>query len=225
MISPLHPNPPGRILAKTAEQILPALALLWRAYLYSRSDHLDSTELAVELAELRAEGLGTPDLKWLIANKYARFSDGLQDSARTNHPVSATSDGRLALTDEGAQTIGEIVEACLAKRANPGFRHDTATGTERPSWDADLRVLKVGSIPVKELKKEATNQATVLTAFQELGWPRQLWDPLSPKSGLNPKTRLKNTIKDLNRNQTPHLVVFYGDGTGTGVRWKLEDAD
>src|SRR5437764_640806 len=54
----------------------------------------------------------------------------------------------------------------------------------------------------------------------ELRWTRWLDDPLPRKPGKCSKQRLHDTIKDLNRRQTPHLIQFKGDGTGTRVGWE-----
>ena len=37
-----------------------------------------------------------------------------------------------------------------------------------------------------------------------------------------PKLRLRDTIKRLNRNQATRLIRFHGDGTGQRVFWVLE---
>jgi hypothetical protein len=79
----------------------------------------------------------------------------------------------------------------------------------------------LGERIVKEFKLPALNQETVLTAFQEEGWPPCIDDPLPPAAGIDPKRRLHDTIKNLNRNQKHYLVRFMGNGTGQGVRWEL----
>ena len=65
------------------------------------------------------------------------------------------------------------------------------------------------------------NQETVLSAFQEEGWPHYIDDPLAPAVEQNPKQRLRDTIKGLNSNQRRRLLRFRGDGTGERVRWEL----
>ncbi len=57
-------------------------------------------------------------------------------------------------------------------------------------------------------------------AFQEEGWPVRIDDPLPPVSESEPKQRLRETIRSLNRNQKERLVRFKGDGTGEGVLWE-----
>ncbi|MCA9067957.1 MAG: hypothetical protein KDA84_03490, partial [Planctomycetaceae bacterium] len=66
----------------------------------------------------------------------------------------------------------------------------------------------------------AINQETVLTAFEEEGWPARIDDPLPPHGNVNPRRRLHDTIKHLNKSQHIHLILFRGDGTGKGVIWE-----
>ncbi len=57
-------------------------------------------------------------------------------------------------------------------------------------------------------------------AFEEEGWPHRIYDPLPPKGETNPKIRLHETIKWLNRNRENPLLRFLGDGTGEGLCWE-----
>jgi hypothetical protein len=60
----------------------------------------------------------------------------------------------------------------------------------------------------------------VLLVFQESGWENPIDDPLPPTAGIDPKDRLHDTIKCLNRRQQIPLLHFGGDGTSEGVVWK-----
>jgi hypothetical protein len=44
-------------------------------------------------------------------------------------------------------------------------------------------------------------------------------DPLPRMPDIDPKIRLRDTIKRLNRNQVNHLLRFQGDGNGLGIQW------
>jgi hypothetical protein len=79
----------------------------------------------------------------------------------------------------------------------------------------------VGVEIVKEFKLPSPNQETVLMAFEEEGWPPRIDDPLSPLPQLDPRRRLHDTIKALNRKQKQDLIRFMGDGSGEGIRWEL----
>jgi hypothetical protein len=91
----------------------------------------------------------------------------------------------------------------------------------RPYWDHECHRLYVGKKLVKEFKLPSPNQGTVLMAFEEENWPRRIDDPLPPSAEIDAKTRLRSTIKSLNKNQKHRLVRFMGDGTGEGVIWEL----
>jgi hypothetical protein len=79
----------------------------------------------------------------------------------------------------------------------------------------------LGEKVVKEFKLPASNQATILMTFEEDGWPRRIDDPLPPALNCDPKHRLHDTIKNLNRNQKISLLRFMGDGTGRGILWEI----
>jgi len=87
-------------------------------------------------------------------------------------------------------------------------------------YNTELFELIVNGIVVKQLDIRATNQIAILTAFQEEGWPPRIDDPLHPNSG-DSKSRLRSTIHCLNGCHHPHLVHFFADGSGKGIRWKL----
>ena len=94
-------------------------------------------------------------------------------------------------------------------------------GRPLPHWDQQCRVLRVGRYVVKQYKRPSPNQELVLAAFEEEDWPQRIYDPLPPQGEQEPKCRLHDTIKWLNRNQEHCLIRFLGDGTGQGVRWQL----
>jgi hypothetical protein len=62
-------------------------------------------------------------------------------------------------------------------------------------------------------------------AFEEDGWPPRIDDPLPQKLNQDPKSRLHDTIKCLNRNHRKRLIRFSGDGTGEGVVWTAVSGD
>ena len=100
-------------------------------------------------------------------------------------------------------------------------RKKTAPRRPNPTWDPDLRELRVGALVIKRFRQPARNQVTVLASFQELLWPRRIDDPLTGNSGIEPKRRLRDTIFALNRSHvTKKVLAFEADGTGTGIIWK-----
>jgi hypothetical protein len=74
---------------------------------------------------------------------------------------------------------------------------------------------------VKRFRVPALNQELILAAFEEEGWPPHLDDPLPQEANTDPKQRLQDTIKRLNRHQVNRLIHFRGDGSGTGILWEL----
>ncbi len=101
---------------------------------------------------------------------------------------------------------------------------DTCTDQLVPEWDVARRELSVLGKVVKRFRWPAPNQETIINVFAEEGWPPRIEDPLPQGHGLDPKRRLGDTIKCLNRNQKTCLIRFRGDGTGEGVLWDLEEA-
>jgi hypothetical protein len=72
---------------------------------------------------------------------------------------------------------------------------------------------------IKEFRRPAANQELVLAALEEEGWPAKIDDPLPPTSGIDPRVRLHDTIKALNRHHLHQILRFRGDGKGQGIRW------
>jgi hypothetical protein len=77
----------------------------------------------------------------------------------------------------------------------------------------------LGGKLVKRFRVPSPNQERILAAFEEEGWPPRIDDPLPPHPEQEPKRRLRDTIKSLNRHQINRLLHLTGDGTGQGVRW------
>ena len=133
----------------------------------------------------------------------------------------ATEDGRPGGVAPGRQRVN-------AQPASASETQSTnSTGTEGdpqqdvPVWDPLRREFQVGDRVVKRFRLPSANQETLLMAFQEEGWPPRIDDPLPPRPNQDPKMRLHNAIKGLNRHQKHRLVRFMGDGTGEGVLWEL----
>jgi hypothetical protein len=102
------------------------------------------------------------------------------------------------------------------------IRHKNPTSRRpKPTWDSNLRELRVGELVIKRFRQPARNQVTVLASFQELRWCHRIDDPLTSNSDCEPKRRLRDTVFALNRHHvTRNVLVFEADGTGTGIVWK-----
>jgi hypothetical protein len=92
---------------------------------------------------------------------------------------------------------------------------------DRPKYESDVRELRLGNRLVKRYRVRADNQELILKAFEEEHWPRHIDDPLPPRANIDPRERLHETIKRLNKAQKARLIRFSGDGTGHGILWSL----
>jgi len=90
---------------------------------------------------------------------------------------------------------------------------------EVPFYDSELRELWFRGQLVKRYRQGAVDQILILQAFQELGWPAAMDDPLRKLAGRDPKEHLRQTITNLKRRLK--LITFVGLGTGDRIGWKL----
>ena len=126
-----------------------------------------------------------------------------------------------AITDLGMELnlISDFDRRQLLKKLGEEVK---PTGPALPAWDRSAGILRLGNAVVKRVRrlKVATNGILILDAFQEMGWPSHLDDPLSPRPGLRQSSekRLQDAIKSLNNNLK--LIRFRGDGTGKGIVWE-----
>src|SRR5262245_51807295 len=98
---------------------------------------------------------------------------------------------------------------------------NTTARRPNPTWDSNLRELRVGKLVIKRFRQPARNQVTVLASFQELRWCCRIDDPLTGDSDCEPKRRLRDTVFALNRHHiTQNVLLFEADGTGTGIIWR-----
>ncbi len=206
-----------------------ALRLLQQAHTYKTELDRDDWDFAVELATLRAVGLTSNDIRWLLYQDYvtqaAEFTSPLDDRRRFR-PL-----GKLALTEESCFILtpqGLLFAESAAGppgpdpcgQQPPGGAAPVLPGDTVPVWDKDRRALLLGPLVVKQFKVPAPNQEVILASFEEERWPLRVDDPLPPHAAIDPKRRLHDTINSLNRNQRNSLLHFSGDGSGEGVRWE-----
>jgi hypothetical protein len=213
------------------------LAELLKAYQYAQRAQRDAWDFAVEISRLRALGLTEADFRWLVCMGYAKHAREItrqEDAARQFRPSDNLLLWRRScfiLTEHGesfARSLSDgfgpdgqprsrlLVEASAARNNGDGAFH-----AHVPQWDSERHELRVGDKLVKEFRWPAVNQELILGTFQEEGWPQHIDDPLPPQPEQDPKRRLHDTIKCLNRNQRNRLLHFGGDGTGEGVVWEF----
>jgi hypothetical protein len=218
-----------------AERFRPALDLLVTAFDYAEDSRSDRWQLAVGLTELQASGATLADVRWLILRgfaEHARETTIPGDSERSFRKLAATAfpvDTYLALSAFGAATLKQALysakQAIAAKARQPsgapaGDPHVPADAHATPEWDAARRELRYQGRVIKRYRVPARNQALILSAFQESGWPDFIDDPLPPTVDQDSKARLQATIKSLNRSQLAHIIRFHGNGNGQQVYWE-----
>jgi hypothetical protein len=206
------------------------LAQLAEAFYYASDTRRDVWDFAVERDRLLATGLAPNDLRWLICKGYvlhAREVTRPGKEGRQFHPARGlifAERSCFVLTGAGAAFAAFLGnETARLRRRFPdlAISHDVVPAElPTPRWDGDRRELRLNGRLVKRFKVASPNQETILAVFQEEGWPPRIDDPLPPLPEQDPKRRLHDTIKCLNRHQKNRLIRIIGDGTGKGVRWE-----
>ena len=234
----------GRARVEIPDGIRPVLAVLVQAQIYAQRLKRDAWDFALELPNLCATGLSINDLRWLACMGYVKHADEINSSRRKRRAfrsidrLTFTPRTCFVLTAQGMELANDLLNDedltfAAANSARPGgdsYESRPAIEGEvsmfgrsyhvSPLWDRDRRQLSLGGTLVKQYKLPSPNQEMILSAFEEEGWPPRIDDPLPPVSEMNPKRRLHDTIKSLNRHQKNCIVRFAGDGRGEGVLWE-----
>ena len=217
--------------AEIAPRIEAGLAQLAEARAYAEDTRRDVWDFAVEIKRLSALGLTPNDLRWLICKGYvehAREVTRAGEQGRAFHPAGNLTFGRrscFVLTAAGNAlarrlSAGPDLTRALADHQQ-GPVGNNGDQSPLPEWDPDRRELRLVGKLVKRYRVPSPNQERILLAFQEENWRSVIDDPLPPRPRQNPKRRLHDTVRSLNRNQTNRLIRFMGNGTGQGIRWEL----
>lgn len=213
-------------------RLTPALMSLLEAFDYAADTRSDRWDFAVPLRHVRGMGLNVTDLRWLVRKAYIEHRrevtvQGLNGREfRPTGDLTFTRRTCLVLTDSGASALRSIIGGRPEPASNgspPEISPTSEPDRKCPDWDAERRELRMNGRLVKRFKWQAANQEMILNTFQEEGWPARIDDPLPPQRDVDPKRRLSDTIKCLNRRQFDPLVVFRGDGAGVGIVWEQAD--
>jgi hypothetical protein len=232
---------PDWLTTNAGQRMRHALLLLVDGMYYTEDLRCGAWEFAVSIAELRSAGLSDNDLRWLLRKGYVEYAIEVTqaaDDVRSFRPAAG-----CIFSDRGCfiWTAKSPIFACSlavdmrCDRDGQNGHSLIAEGREAdrvisprmtelvktPTWDRDLQELRWGGHVVKQFKVPSPNQETILSAFQEEGWPPRIDDPLPPQFDQDPKRRLHDTINTLNRSQKKALIRFLGDGSGQGIRWEL----
>ncbi len=221
-----------------------ALDLLCRASDYATDLKVDQWQFAIGVDEFRQFGVASCELRWLI--RHGLVEAGVATPAPPDcspsfeqvNDLGSPSDTHCFVLSERGRTLlrsgDDAVSFHGRQDAQDGLRSsvdrrlelpgDAVAGSDPdkacPCWDAERRELRVGGRLVKSFRGSASNQTALLAVFEEEGWPTRIDDPLPITPTVEPKRRLHDAIKCLNRNHENHLVHFRGDGTGEGVLWE-----
>jgi hypothetical protein len=218
---------------------------------YAEDTGRNAWEFAVTIGELRRDGVGENELRWLVCRGYVEHAtenittSGSERTFDRHVNLRFCKETAFVLTSAGVTFSDEFLKGTARPDVNadtngqmkpssgqsqqPHSRllqdsSSTSNGNIVPKWDRDRRELRLGGQLVKVLKLPSPMQEAILMAFEEEHWPPRIDDPLPGDPDLLPKRRLHDTIKSLNRNQKSCLIRFIGDGTGEGIRWELNHA-
>lgn len=189
----------------------------------------DVWQFAVEIGQLRRMGLNHTDLRLLLCWGYlahARERTKLSAGRRTFQGLSNLTLPRrtcFVLTSKGLALASEH-SAEMAPSASPAEEEQSEAVhplPQVPHWDSRSRRLWWRDCLIKQFRVPAINQEVVLAALEEEGWPSQIDDPLPQTRDIDPKVRLHDTIKALNRHHQHQIIHFCGDGSGRAIRWAI----
>lgn len=220
MRQPLPSLPPGEPLFISMAHASRALRLLREAWDAARAENQDIWQFAIEIGPLLAAGLSHTDLRRLVCR--GLLEHGVESTAagagrRTFQPLRA-----LVLPERCCFVLtGQGLAEVFRPAAPLAAEEPAARQGQAPRWDGRERQLWWGDAVVKEFRVPAANQERVLAALQEEGWPSRIDDPLPPVTCIDPKVRLHDTIKALNRHHRLRILRFSGDGCGRGILWSL----
>lgn len=214
------------------QSLLEALSSLRQAQCYAEDSQVDHWQFAVTISELRALGLKTNDLRWLIVKGYAAHKKettvpgGVE---RTFCGLSVTfivEDAAFVLTRLGAEAIRSLHTDAENQTRLPDSSAaapvpEPAGGT-CPIWHSDRRELCYRDRLVKRYRVPARNQMLILAVFEEEGWPEFIDDPLPPAHDIEPHRRLQATVKSLNGRQADARIRFRSSG-GSRIFWNAVD--
>lgn len=181
----------------------------------------EGTFRPVSVVELLGRGVRSEDLRDLLCRGYACHllqapgSDTRRSVLKPTDLEVFRPQSFLSLTALGAELLGSL--SVLKGESTGRDRSD------RPVWDEAAHELRVGPVVVKKFRRPAENQELVLAAFQELGWPLVIDDPLPQCREIRPRDRLIDTVKRLNRRQIHRRLLFHIQSKAQAVSWEVID--
>jgi hypothetical protein len=203
----------------TSETALEELRTAWNA---AQSCELDPWEFAVGIGALFRAGVTETELRYLLAKGLAERANEAtrpNDTTRRFRSVKSLAldtSACFVITDEGRRLSARDSNEHATKRSD--LRCESLL---KPFWEAKRRELWLGDVLVKRFTRPARLQELVLAAFQELGWPQFIDDPLPRKSGISPQARRYDVAKNLCRAQKPLQIKFLADRHRQAIHWAV----
>jgi len=204
-----------------ASAVRAALVLLQGAYQCAHLLQRPAADFALPLDLLRRTGLSDTQLLALIEAGQVEY---LPPSRPAGGPLPRRP-GRKGMVDEGARVV-LTAAGVVPLSAPPAVPQPPAVTEppgvlplERPSWARRHRELHFRGRLVKRFRRLAPNQFAVLDAFEELGWPWCIDDPLPQDPGTLPADRLEDAVDRLNKNLARSCLRFAVTADRQGVRW------
>ena len=208
------------------DRVWVAIHTLLRAHDLALDSNSPPLQFAVEIQSI-IKSADRNDLRWLMMKDvihHYREITAAKDKTRTlerDVSMKFTRASCFVLSPAGVESVRGLpqVEHHVAaiRRTKPVIR------TDQPTWDSSRQTLRFGEELVKQFRVPSPNQQAILAAFEEEDWPPRILDPLPPHPAIDPKRRLHDAIKGLNRNKKSDSVRFLGDGTGEGVQWEITE--
>lgn len=225
------------IQSDVLHQVLRMLGQAWR---YAVDASMDPWQFAVELSEFERVGVTKSDLRWMTAHRYVIPAIETTLQTHSSRQFSALMNVRFpegtcfVCSEQGLellfkkfeglrQTHRAQIKIISSRKSSSHSRPQSSV--QLPTWDQSPKILRLGVSIIKQFRCPAPNQELVIAAFQESGWETRIDDPLPILEDQDPRRRLNETIKSLNRSQINKLICFRGDGTGTGVLWELNTSN
>lgn len=182
------------------------LEFLWLATTVCQGDRSGRWSSSTSVTQLIAAGMAEKTIEEWV------------DSGRFRHAVETTGGlaTRRTFDTRLAQPIGPRSHVLLTDKGKDHVRSrlgsktkiDHPQGDGGPRWSRAEGVLFVGKVIVKKFRHPGENQYLILDAFEEEGWPREIDNPIAAGNGVDERTRLKEAVHSLNRNQLASLVKF-----------------
>jgi hypothetical protein len=203
------------------------LALLLEAFDAAREAACDDWQFAIELWALRDAEFPVTELRRLMIAGHVRHgidrcprSDKARRSVRPVAWLTLRPDSCFILSTAGAELARSLFRRPASSSGATAKKR--AVGRKvKPRWVEARREFYVGDELVKRFRGGASDQETLLRAFEEGRWGPWIDDPLSPRPGVDAKERLHQVVKRLKRNQRVKRVHFSVSAKGERVYWTL----